>query len=110
MEEWKEKSVEELQKQCFHTLIWYFGAKTDYRGVAIAVGNIRDSLKTLNDNLGNIRDNLKTLNDNIQRASDSSEKLTYALNKITFWGVLVAGTGVVVAVVNLIFEIYKYNH
>jgi len=48
------------------------------------------------------------LNQNIESAISSSTKLTNALNKITLAGVIVAGVGILVAICNLSFEIYKF--
>jgi len=69
---------------------WWHSEKTDRPGVWKAVGDIRDSLQTLNAN--------------IKEANDSSTRLTKALNTITLWGVIVAGSGIIVAVIGLILR------
>jgi hypothetical protein len=51
-----------------------------------------------------LTERLDTLNENFRKADESSIKLTRALNMITFWGVLVASTGVAVAFLNFIFQ------
>lgn len=72
---------------------WWHHQKEDRPGVWKAVGDIRDSLQELNSN--------------IKEANETSTKLTAALNKITLWGVIVAGSGILVAIANFIFEIIK---
>lgn len=58
--------------------------------------------------IGDMRDGLNKLNDNIKNANDLSTKLTKALNRITFWGVVIAGAGIILAFLGLLFEVYKY--
>lgn len=58
--------------------------------------------------IGKIENHLNKLNENLVTANESSEKLTKALNRITFWGVIIAGAGVLVATVSLCFEIYQF--
>lgn len=73
---------------------WWHHQKEDYPGMRKAVGDIRDSLQELNSN--------------IKVANESSTKLTAALNKITLWGVVVAGSGIIVALAAFILELVKY--
>ena len=73
---------------------WWHHQKEDRPGVWKAVGDIRDSLQTLNVN--------------IKDANESSTKLTRALNKITLWGVIVAGSGIMIALASLILDLVKY--
>ena len=75
---------------------WWHHQKEDRPGVWKAVGDIRDSLQELNAN--------------IKQANESSTKLTAALNKITLWGVIVAGSGILVALSSFILELTKYVH
>lgn len=72
---------------------WWHYQKEDRPGVCKAVGDIRDSLQMLNTN--------------IKEANDSSTKLTSALNTITLWGVIVASSGIIIALINLILNIMK---
>ncbi|HRN86827.1 MAG TPA: hypothetical protein PKU78_04280 [Candidatus Dojkabacteria bacterium] len=65
-------------------------------------------LSGVNEELGKMRGVLVELNKNIKEANESSEKLTRALNKISKAGVLVGLLAVIVAALNLAFEIYKY--
>lgn len=51
---------------------------------------------------------LNELNETVREASASSKNLTEALNHLTFWGIIIAGAGVLVAFGALIFEIFKY--
>lgn len=57
--------------------------------------------------IGKIENHLNKLNENLVAANNSSEKLTEALNRITFWGVVIAGAGVILATISLWFEIYQ---
>lgn len=51
---------------------------------------------------------VKGLTDELKLAGKSSDRLTEALNKISLYGVWIAGIGVFVAFANLAFEIFKY--
>lgn len=51
---------------------------------------------------------LNELNETVREASVSSGNLTKALNHLTFWGIIIAGVGVLVAFGNFIFEVFKY--
>lgn len=53
---------------------------------------------------GRIEDNLKKLNQNIEAANNSSGRLTKALNRITLAGIIIAGIGVLVSVINFVFQ------
>lgn len=88
------KNREEKIDKFLDTVAWWHHEKTDRPGVYKAVGDIRDSLQILNVN--------------IKEANESSTKLTRVLNKITFWGAIIAGVGVVVALLGFVFEVYKY--
>lgn len=90
------KSKEELEKKFYETLTNYFSVRSVPTGFFNAVGAIRDHLDTLNKNL--------------EESSKSSTKLSEALNKLTFWGVIVAIAGVLVALGHLVLEIYKYSN
>jgi hypothetical protein len=48
------------------------------------------------------------LNTNIIQASASSDELAKALNRLTKYGAIVVFLGVIVAAVNLGFDIYKH--
>jgi len=68
-------------------LAWFHSEKTHPTGLFHTIGDIRD--------------NLVKLNNNIKESNDSSDKLSKALNSLTFYGVIVAGWGVIVATLSL---------
>lgn len=88
------KNREERIDKFLDAVAWWHHQKEDRPGVWKAVGDIRDSLQELNINL--------------KQANDSSAKLTQALNKITLWGVIITGAGILVALASLVLGIIKY--
>jgi len=92
----KGKNREEKIDKFLDVLTWYFSEKTTPTGLYSKIGKIEERIDELNKKL--------------TKASESSEKLTKALNRITLVGVIIAGLGIIVAIVNLAFEIYKYFH
>jgi len=66
------------------------------------------SLQSLNANLEKTHAQIKELNNQIKAAGDSSDRLATALNKITFWGAVIAGLSLFVAVCSVGLEYYKY--
>ncbi len=78
--------------------------------VTIGIVNSKNSISGLTPFIARIGIVIEQLNKNLQKADESSTKLTQALNRITFYGVIVAGFGVLVAVGGLILEIYKICH
>jgi hypothetical protein len=97
----KSKNRDERIDRFLDTLIWYFSEKSTPTGFYHNVGQIEEKL-------GQLIKVGETLNKNIEDAGESSEKLTSALNKITLAGVIIAGIGLLIALGNLLFEIYKY--
>jgi len=97
----KGKNRDEKVDKFLDTLAWYFSEKTTPTGFYSSIGRIEQNLQKFNENAEKF---IKS----VDEASKSSEKLTNALNKITLAGVIVAGIGISIAVVNLVFEIYKY--
>jgi len=89
-----DKETKEKLDKYLDTMTWYHSEKLWPQGFFSTVGRIED--------------NMKKLNQNIESAISSSTKLTNALNKITLAGVIVAGVGILVAICNLSFEIYKF--
>lgn len=85
------KDREEKIDKFLDTVSWWHHQKENYPGMRKAIGDIRDSLQELNINIKN--------------ANESSSKLTFALNKITLWGVIVAGLGILVALANFVMEL-----
>lgn len=90
------KDREEKINKFLDIMASYHSYKTEHPAFHRAVGDIRDSLQTLNVN--------------IKEANESSTKLTKALNKITLFGVIIAGSGIVVASASFILELIKYLH
>ena len=88
------KNKEEKIDKFLDTLAWYFSEKRWPTGFYSTIGRIDEKLGKLNKN--------------IEEANESSTKLTRALNRITLAGVIIAGLGIIVAVANLLFEIYKF--
>lgn len=90
----KEMTKDEKYEKYLETMIWYHKEKKTPTGFFSTVGRIDQKL-------GDLIDTLK-------KADESSTELTKALNTLTKWGVIVATGGVVVALLSLSFEIYKY--
>lgn len=88
------KSTEELQRECFRTLSWYFAERPT--GFYAQLGQIKDQLATLNQRLA--------------ESDESSKALTRSLNRLTLAGVIVASVGVLVAAGNLALEIIKHSN
>ncbi len=80
------------------------------QNVTLGIVNSRLSLSALRSTIGTVRDKMEDLNKNIKESSDSSGKLTSAIKKITLWGTIIAGAGVIITFLNLCFEVYKYIH
>jgi len=66
---------------------WFYSSKPMMDHTATAVNDLTNELK---------------------EAGKSSDRLTEALNKISLYGVWVAGLSVFVAFVNLVFEVVKF--
>lgn len=88
-----ENEEENLRKDFYKKLSWYFGEKQNLKGAIILV-----------------QDQLEKLNENLKKADESSTRLTKALNKLTLWGIIIAGGSLVVGLCSLIFEIIKYSN
>lgn len=104
LDNWKEiegllESHDERQRE--------MGVGKALQNVTLGVVNVRHSLAGLRSTIGKIGDNLVILNKNLQDADESSKKLTQALNIITLAGVIVAGIGILIALANFIWDIYK---
>ena len=80
---------------------WYFSEKTTPTGFYRKIGQIEEKL-------GQLIGVAEKFNKNIDEAGKSSERLTLALNRITLAGVIIAGIGLLIALGNLLFEIYKH--
>ena len=95
MVEQEEKSKEKSEKEFYETLTDYFSKRFIPTGYFNAIGTIRDHLGKLNNNL--------------EEFNKTSTKLSEALNKLTLSGVIVAGSGVLIALAHLIFNVFKYS-
>ena len=80
------------------------------KNLIMSIVNSRLAIGSLKSNLTSITTEITGLNNNIKTASESSDKLTEAIKRITFWGTIIAGGGVLVALMSFIFEILKYFH
>ena len=81
------------------------------------IGEIRDQLKDLDANRwstgfvnasNDLRDRLAGLNDNLKEATASVKKLSSEIHRLTFWVIIIAGAGVMVALSHLAFAVFKY--
>jgi len=97
----KGESRDEKIDKFLDALGWYFSEKTTPTGFYHKVGQIEEKL-------GQLIGVAEKFNKNIEEAGKSSERLTSALNRITLAGVIIAGFGLLIALGNLVFEIYKY--
>lgn len=88
-----EETQEEVRK-CASTLADYFSVRTTPTGLYKTIGKIDEKLGELNKN--------------IKDANESSTKLTAALNKITLCGVIVAGSGILVALASFVLDLIKH--
>jgi hypothetical protein len=86
------KTTEELQRECFAALTWYFSERpTGFYA-----------------QLGQVKEQLTTLNERLEQSGKASLALTSSLNRLTFWGVIVASLGVLIAGGHLVLGIIKY--
>ena len=68
------------------------------------LGYLQNKIERLQNNVSQLNESFSQLNENIKKADESSTKLAGALNKLTFWGVIVAGSGIVVVLIQFLFE------
>jgi hypothetical protein len=80
------------------------------QNVTLGIVNGRHALSGLRQSLGTATTQLEQLNNNIKTADTSSQALTTAIKNITIAGTIIAGIGLLVAIANLVFEVYKYVH
>ena len=79
------------------------------QNVTLGIVNTRFALSGLRSTIGYVKDKINDLNKNIRDSSESSDKLTAAIKNITLWGTIIAGAGVLIALSNFCFEVYKYT-
>jgi len=87
------KNREEKIDKFLDTLAWYFSYKETPTGLYSKIRKIEERVDELNKRL--------------TKSSESSENLTKALNRITLAGVIIAGIGILVALISSGVEIYK---
>ena len=87
--------LEELQRKAYANLAWYFSEKYFPSNPSSSIEKAVEKIDKLNENL--------------VKSGESSSKLTTALNRITLYGIIIAGIGVLTAVCSLVFEIIKYS-
>ena len=88
------QTTDELKRDYFSKLAWYFAERPT--GFYTQLGQVKDQLITLNARL--------------DESGKASAALTASLNRLTFWGVIVASLGVLVAAGALLLEFVKYQH
>lgn len=69
--------------------------------LVISLANLRSVISA---QLGYLQNKLERLNENIKKADESSTKLAEALNRLTLWGVIVASTGIFLAIIQFFYE------
>lgn len=74
----------------FDNLAQYFNPENKQDLTSVAVGKLTKEIENLNKA--------------IRKADESSTKLSKALNRLTFWAVIIAGSGVIIAALNFIFQ------
>lgn len=88
----KGKNREEKIDKFLDNLGWYFSTK--------AMSITDRTAKRVSE----LNEEIKQLNANFKKADESSTNLTRALNRITLIGTIIAGLGVIVAILNFIFK------
>jgi hypothetical protein len=58
--------------------------------------------------LAYLKNQIGRLNTNLEESNESSDKLTRALNKITLWGVIIAGVAAMIAIGNFVLDLLNY--
>ncbi|PIT96905.1 hypothetical protein COT82_00730 [Candidatus Campbellbacteria bacterium CG10_big_fil_rev_8_21_14_0_10_35_52] len=76
------------------------------------LGYLQDKIECLQNNVSQVNESFAQLNVNIKKADESSTKLASALNRLTFGGVLVASVGILLVLVQFLFEnkIWPFSH
>ncbi|MEK7553117.1 MAG: hypothetical protein AAB504_00275 [Patescibacteria group bacterium] len=73
-------------------------------GVSSQLGYLQNKIERLQDTADQLNQSFKQLNGNIKKSDESSTKLAAALNRLTLFGVLVAGIGILLALIQFLFE------
>jgi len=76
------------------------------------LGYLQNKIERLQNNVNQLNESFVQLNENIKKADDSSTNLSKALNRLTLGGVVVAGVGITLVLVQFLFEnkIWPFSH
>ncbi len=72
--------------------------------ISSQVGYLQNKVGDLQKSVNHLGQAFEQLNKNIENADKSSTDLSSALNKLTLYGVIVAGTGIFLALLQFLFE------
>lgn len=78
------------------------------RAVTLGLVNARLAIGAVGTATGAVQRRLEELNTNLKDAGNSSDRLTQAIKNITLAATIIAGIALVIAVLSLGFEVYKY--
>lgn len=73
-------------------------------GVSSQLGYLQNKIQRLHDSANQLNQSFIQLNEAIKKADESSTKLATALNRLTLWGVIIAGSGIFLALTQFLFE------
>lgn len=72
--------------------------------VSSQLGYLQNKIERLQNSADQLNQSFEKLNENIKKADESSIRLASALNRLTFGGVIVASAGILLALVQFLFE------
>lgn len=74
--------------------------------------DLQSKIGTLEESVNKMNGSFHELNNAIKKADKSSTNLSEALNRLTFWGVIIAGTGLIIGLAQFLFEnsIWPFNN
>lgn len=72
--------------------------------ISSQIGYLKNKVEYLKDSVDRLNQSFVQLNENVKKADDSSAKLATALNRLTLGGVLVAGAGILLVLIQFLFE------
>lgn len=75
------------------------------------LGHLQSKIGSLEESVNRMNHSFEVLNKNIENADKSSTELSKALNRLTFFGVLIAGSSIVIVLIQFLFEnsIFPFN-
>ncbi len=68
------------------------------------LSHLHSKIGSLEESTNRMNGSFERLNKNIEKADESSTKLSKALNRLTFFGVLIAGISIVISLIQFLFE------